>query len=160
MDSGRAAERDAARPTATVAALKTLCNELSAAVTRQLQGKTITNSIRTPDHAGTWELGRKDRLCRNLAAARRLKGGAFDIAPRRATKKGRGTQPAPPCMRLPDGHLRVGPSMPLPAARRTFLLPGDLAAFQTELDHKPGELYRTAALLCFPGIALILNPGS
>ncbi len=32
--------------------------------------------------AGTWELGRKDRLYRNLAAARRLRGGAFDVVPR------------------------------------------------------------------------------
>lgn len=31
---------------------------------------------------GTWELGRKDRLYRNIAAARRAKGSTFDIIPR------------------------------------------------------------------------------
>jgi hypothetical protein len=32
--------------------------------------------------SGTWELGRKDSLYRNVAAARRLKGAAFDFIPK------------------------------------------------------------------------------
>lgn len=31
---------------------------------------------------GTWELGRKDRLYKNLAKMRRLRGAAFDLTPR------------------------------------------------------------------------------
>ena len=35
-----------------------------------------------PLHAGTWELGRKDYLYRNVYNMRRLRGEAFDVVPR------------------------------------------------------------------------------
>ena len=69
---------------------------------------------------GTWELGRKDLLCRNLAAARRLKGDAFDITPRQVVGEGARyarLAPLPICFDAVDVFGRSSPAF-LPSPLR------------------------------------------
>ena len=46
------------------------------------ESSTRTNQNRPPLIAGTWQLGRKDYLYRNVYNMRRSKGEAFDFVPR------------------------------------------------------------------------------
>lgn len=58
---------------------------------------------------GTWELGRKDRLCRNIGRMRRRHPDVFNIQPRSFVLPTDGDEWRLECERFPDGMYIIKP---------------------------------------------------